>query len=153
MLFSMEKANLVVSLLALAVAGASMWFALEANNLSKNAFRETQRPKIVLNIAPLSTGRHLQFREQGSTIESMVSIRVSNIGNTPASNIHYTLATLKLKILGDGYEEIDMPTPPGVPLSLGPQQDYYYNAKAIISGFDDSQKKRIFSPLYIFEES
>lgn len=121
------------------IAGA---FELTIPFLKTTQFTHQKPPHLVLKPAKTDTVPYLQYKKEENKIKLIAQINIKNVGKTTATKITYSNTSIKAKILKQNYE-VETPTPPGSPISLGPEQNYFYQQTIEIINPTAEQTKKI----------
>lgn len=119
----MKIAAFVISIFAILFSGGSLYFACDANLISKKAAYQASRPRIQFGFEKYPNGRYYSYEKRNGKINFENQLTVHNNGNSPAINIKYIKDKLTIKIIGEEFS--DSPDPLKTAPSIGPKQKLY----------------------------
>ena len=120
----MKIAAFVISIFAILFSGGSLYFAYDANEITKKAEYQVSRPRIQFNFEEkYPNGRYYYYEERNGKINIEIQLPVHNTGNSPAINIKYIKEKITLKIIGEEFSY--SPDPLKTAPSIGPKQKIY----------------------------
>ncbi len=120
----LSSSNKIVLFICFAlVAGA---FELTIPFVKTTQFAHQKPPHLVLNPAKLEKVPYLQYKKEKDKIKLIAQINIKNKGKTTATKIIYSNASIKATILKKDYK-VEMSAPLGNPISLAPDEDYFYS--------------------------
>lgn len=144
--------TIIISVIALALSGWSLYFSFSANRLSKKAIDQTKSHFIIEN-RPYLNGKLITFKENGSyflfelkekSFVITVQFKLENKGKIPAKNIFLDGPFSIEATPSYPANKVILDTPPIITLAPGESKAYQWNMEIGYGDFSpDEIKKQI----------